>query len=89
MQSILLLACASPDEFYPAGQFGDATSDSENQTLVTAYELRLGANSPARDVDLEYMGQWTIDTPWNSIGLRALEEGEYVCAFRIVHQTLS
>ncbi|RDX48877.1 WD40 repeat-like protein [Lentinus brumalis] len=80
-ESILLLACASPDEFYPIGQFGDTTSDSENQTLVTAYELRLRADSPAREVDLEYLGQWTIDAPWNSVGLRADPENHHLILF--------
>ncbi|KAI0718156.1 WD40 repeat-like protein [Cerioporus squamosus] len=80
-ESILLLACASPDAFYPIGQFGDMTSDSENQTLITAYELRLRADAPAQEVILEYLGQWTIDAPWNSVGLRADPENHHLTLF--------
>ncbi|RPD74051.1 WD40 repeat-like protein [Lentinus tigrinus ALCF2SS1-7] len=82
-ESILLLACASPDEFYPAGQFGDTVFDSENQTLITAFELRLGVDASAQDVDLEYAGQWTVDTHWNSIGLRAVPESDHLILFYV------
>ncbi|EIW52425.1 WD40 repeat-like protein [Trametes versicolor FP-101664 SS1] len=71
-ESILLFACASPDELYPNNQFLDASSgDSENQTLVVAYELCLGADAVAGEAKLEQLGQWTVSGPLNSIGLRA------------------
>ncbi|OJT12977.1 WD repeat-containing protein 7 [Trametes pubescens] len=71
-ESILLLACASPDELYPNNQFLDASSgDSENQTLIIAYELCLGADAVAGEAKLEQLGQWTVSGPLNSIGLRA------------------
>ncbi|KAI0823988.1 WD40 repeat-like protein [Trametes gibbosa] len=68
-ESILLFVCASPDELYPTNQFLDAgTSDSENQSLIVAYELRIGVD---RKAQLEQLGQWTVDGPLNSISLRA------------------
>ncbi|KAI0754509.1 WD40 repeat-like protein [Daedaleopsis nitida] len=73
-ESIILFALASPDEFYPVGQFSDTGSDTENQTLVVAYELRLGTDAFSDDVELYYMGQCSLNAPVNSIGLRAGED---------------
>lgn len=79
LQSTILFACASPDELYPTNQFLDAgTSDSENQSLVVAYELRFGADSEAK---LEQLGQWAVDGPLNSIGLRANHDRGYHLSF--------
>ena len=75
LQSIILFACASPDEFYPVVQFGDAGSDSEIQSLVVAYELRLSADAQVAEAELEHAGQWVLDASTNSIGLRASEDG--------------
>ncbi|EJF60945.1 WD40 repeat-like protein [Dichomitus squalens LYAD-421 SS1] len=74
-ESTILFACASPDEFYPAGQFNDpGAGDSENVSLVVAYELSLGGEVQAADAKLEYLGEWTIDGPVNSISLRAEDD---------------
>ncbi|KAI0354805.1 WD40 repeat-like protein [Trametes cingulata] len=71
-ESIILFACASPDEFYPMNQFLDAGStDSDSQSLAVAYELSLGPNAITGDAKLEYLGQWMVNGPLNSIGLRA------------------
>ncbi|KAI0365315.1 WD40 repeat-like protein [Pilatotrama ljubarskyi] len=71
-ESIILFACASPDEFYPTNQFLDAGStDMDTQTLLVAYELSLGQNAMTGDAKLEYLGQWSVNGPLNSIGLRA------------------
>ncbi|KAI0770640.1 WD40 repeat-like protein [Fomes fomentarius] len=73
-ESILLFACASPDEFFPVGQFNDAGSDSDYQSLVVAYELRIGTGAQTGENELEYLGQWSLEAPVNSIGLRASED---------------
>lgn len=79
-QSIILFACASPDELYPSNQFLDASAgDSENQSLVVAYELSLGADAAAGEARLEQLGQWTVNGPLNSIGLRAEHDRGYIC----------
>ncbi|KAL7279647.1 hypothetical protein ACG7TL_006053 [Trametes sanguinea] len=70
--SIILFACASPDEFYPANQFSDAgAADTEYQSLIVAYELSLGSDTAVCEAALSYLGQWTVNGPLNSIGLRA------------------
>ena len=77
MQSIILFACASPDEFYPAGQFSDfGAGDSDNYSLVVAYELSLGGEAEVAEAKLDYLGDWTLNAPVNSIGLRAENERE-------------
>ncbi|OSC98008.1 WD40 repeat-like protein [Trametes coccinea BRFM310] len=71
-ESIILFACASPDEFYPANQFSDAgAADTEYQSLIVAYELSLGSDTAVCEAALSYLGQWTVNGPLNSIGLRA------------------
>ncbi|KAI8986132.1 WD40 repeat-like protein [Trametes punicea] len=70
--SIVMFACASPDEFYPMNQFLDAgTGDVENLSLVAAYELCIGPESAACETQLSSLGQWPVRGPLNSIGLRA------------------
>ncbi|PIL35130.1 hypothetical protein GSI_02919 [Ganoderma sinense ZZ0214-1] len=74
-ESIILFACASPDEFYPAGQFNDfGAGDSDNYSLLVAYELSLGGEAQIAEAKLESLGDWTIDGPVNSIGLRAEDD---------------
>ena len=84
MQSIILFACASPDEFYPAGQFNDpGAGDSENVSLVVAYELSLGGDGQAAmDVKLKYLAEWTVEGPVSTIGLRAEEDRKSSCHSR-------
>ncbi|CDO72195.1 hypothetical protein BN946_scf184970.g47 [Trametes cinnabarina] len=45
--------------------------DVDNQSLVVAYELDLNSDAAVCEANLLYLGQWTVDGPWNSIGLRA------------------
>lgn len=70
-KSIILFACASPDEFYPAGQVADSGSDSDNQVIVAAYELTLPGEVPTGEASLEYLGQWLIHGKLSTVGLRA------------------
>ncbi|KAI0671154.1 WD40 repeat-like protein [Trametes maxima] len=71
-ESIILFACASPDELYPTNQFLDpSASDADSQSRVAAYELRFVPDALAGEAELEYLGQWTVNGPSNSIGLRA------------------
>ncbi|KAI0763531.1 WD40 repeat-like protein [Trametes elegans] len=74
-ESILLFACASPDEFYPTNQFLDSgSSDAENQSLVVTYELTLGPGAAPGEATLQCLGQWPVDGPLDSIGLRAEQD---------------
>ncbi len=74
----MLFACAAPDEFYPAGQFSDfGAGDSDNYSLLVAYELSLGGEAQVAEAKLEHVGDWTIDGPVNSIGLRAEDNREF------------
>ncbi|KAI9066035.1 WD40 repeat-like protein [Trametes sanguinea] len=74
-ESIILFACASPDEFYPANQFSDAgAADTEYQSLIAAYELSLESDTAVCEAALSYLGQWTVNGPLNSIGLRAEQD---------------
>ncbi|KAI1788856.1 WD40 repeat-like protein [Ganoderma leucocontextum] len=74
-ESIILFACASPDEFYPAGQLNDPSAgDSDNYSLLVAYELSLGGETQAGETKLDYLGDWTVDGPVNSIGLRTEDD---------------
>ncbi|KAH9891906.1 WD40 repeat-like protein [Cubamyces lactineus] len=69
-ESIILFACASPDELYPMNQFMDTTSgNSDSQSVLVAYELCFGPQ--ADEASLLYLGQWYMNGPLNSIGLRA------------------
>ncbi|KAI0642943.1 WD40 repeat-like protein [Trametes meyenii] len=71
-ESIILFACASPDELYPTNQFLDpSASDTDSQSRVAAYELHLEPDILSGEAGLEYLGQWTVNGPSNSIGLRA------------------
>ncbi|KAI0655440.1 WD40 repeat-like protein [Cubamyces menziesii] len=74
-ESIILFACASPDEFYPMNQFIDTSSgDSDSQSLLIAYELQLGPEAAANEASLSYLGQWFLNGPLNSIAMRAEQD---------------
>lgn len=41
---------------------------------MVAYELRIGTGAQTGENELEYLGQWSLEAPVNSIGLRASED---------------
>ena len=50
---------------------------------MVAYELSLGGDGQAAtDVKLEYLAEWTVDGPVNTIGLRAEEDRKSTCHSR-------
>ncbi|KAH9932736.1 WD40 repeat-like protein [Epithele typhae] len=70
-ESIAIFACASPHEFYPAGQVMESVSDSERQAIVAVYELILPGEAQAGEASLEHLGQWPVNGQVDTIGLRA------------------